>query len=126
MRWVYREDAPSTISFVEDREIVEKALSAVPCRLLDFDQSHPPLSSWFLDLSVDARGLGFLCISLGGSIVYGQLDIRNPQEMGNLVDWDRFGIIERKEDIVRLINESKAELYTLLRFENEEYSQMTV
>lgn len=39
VRWVCREDAPSNMSFLEDREIVEKALSAVPCRLLGSDQS---------------------------------------------------------------------------------------
>lgn len=33
VRWVCRKDAPSTMSFEEDRKIVEKALSAVPPRL---------------------------------------------------------------------------------------------
>ena len=33
VRWVCRKDAPLTMSFEEDRKIVEKALSAVPPRL---------------------------------------------------------------------------------------------
>ena len=39
LRWVCRKDAPSTMSFLEDRKIVEKALSAVPCRPPGRDQS---------------------------------------------------------------------------------------
>ena len=38
VRWVCRKDAPSTMSFVEDRKIVEKALRAVPSRLPGPDQ----------------------------------------------------------------------------------------
>lgn len=126
VRWVCTVNAPSTMSFVEDREIVEKALSAVPCPLQGSVRSIFPLRDWFLDLSVDVRALGFLCISLGGSLVYGQLDIGNPQEMGDLTDWDGFAIVERKEDIVRLVNESRSELCNLLRIEKEECPKMTV
>ena len=43
VRWVCRKDAPSTMSFEEDRKIVEKALSAVPCRFPGPDQSFSPL-----------------------------------------------------------------------------------
>lgn len=43
VRWVCRKDAPSTMSFEEDRKIVEKALSAVPCRFPGLDQSFSPL-----------------------------------------------------------------------------------
>ncbi|KAL2037669.1 hypothetical protein N7G274_009614 [Stereocaulon virgatum] len=124
VRWVRREDAPSTMSFVDDQEIVERALRAVPCRLRGLPQSISPIRDWFLDSSVDAQALGFLCIFLGGSLVYGQLDIENPQEMGDLTDWDGFGIVERKEDIVRLINVSKSKLCALLRIEKEECPQM--
>lgn len=126
VHWVCRDDAPSTMSFAEDREIVEKALSAVPCRLLRSDQSISPLRRWFLDPSVDARGLGFLCISIGGSRVYDQLDIENPQDMGGSTDWDGIGIVERREHVVTLINESKSKLCALLRIEKEECPQMTV
>lgn len=84
MRWVRVEDAPSTLSFVEDQMIVEKALSAIPC--LDPAPSIGQLHDWYLDSSIDARALGFLCISLGGSLLYGQQDDINPQEIGNLTD----------------------------------------
>jgi len=126
VRWVCRKDAPSTMSFEEDRKIVEKALSAVPCRFPGPDQSFSPLQCWFLDLSVDVRGLGFLCISLGGSLVHNQLEIKHPQHPNNLTDWDGFGVVEKKEDIIRLVNEHKSELCTLLRIEKEECSLMKV
>ena len=120
VRWVCRKDAPSTMSFVEDRKIVEKALSAVPCQLPKPGQLISPLRDWFLDFSIDARRLGFLCISLGGSLVYNQLEIECLRMPSNLIDWDGFGIVERKEDIIRLINYNKSELCALLRIEKEE------
>ena len=126
VRWVCRKDAPSTMSFAEDGKIVEKALSAVPRRCPGPDQSMSPLQGWFLDFSIDIRVLGFLCISLGGSVVYDQLDIKYPQHPDNLTDWDGFGIVERKEDIIRLVNEYRSELCALLRIEKEECPEMTV
>jgi len=126
VRWVCRKDAPSTMSFAEDGKIVEKALSTVPCRCPGPERSISPLQGWFLDFSVDVRGLGFICISLGGSVVYDQLEIKYPQNPSNLTDWDGFGIVEKKEDIIRLVNEYKSELCTLLRIEKEEFPQMTV
>lgn len=126
VRWVCRKDAPSTMSFEEDRMIVGKALSAVPCRFPRPDQSFSPLQCWFLDLSVDVRRLGFLCISLGGSLVHDQLETKYPQHPNDHTDWDGFGVVEKKEDIIRLVNEHKSELCTLLRIEKEECPLMKV
>ncbi len=124
VRWVRVEDAPSTLSFVEDQRIVEKALSAIPC--LDPAPSIGQLHDWYLDSSIDARALGFLCISLGGSLVYGQQDDINPQEIGNLTDWDGFGIVNTREDIITLINDFKTQLCALLRIEKEECPNLKV
>jgi hypothetical protein len=118
------EDAPSTLSFVEDQRIVEKALSAIPCP--DSVPSIGQLHEWYLDSSIDARALGFLCISLGGSLVYEQQDVINTQEIGNLTDWDGFGIVNTKEDIITLINDFKSQHCALLRIEKEECSNLKV
>lgn len=52
--------------------------------------------------------------------MYDQLDIGNPQAMGDLSNWDGFMTIKRREDIVRLANESKSKLWALLRIEKED------
>ena len=69
VEWVRIEDAPSKCSFGDDRKIVEKALEAVsrPPPVLSVPVSE--LRDAYLDISVDRQALGFLSISLGGSIV---------------------------------------------------------
>lgn len=86
----------------------------------------PRLREGYLDSSINPRALGFLCISLGGSLVYGQQDVINPQAIGNLTDWDGFGIVDTKEDIIALINDFKPQLCALLRIEKEEYPDLKV
>jgi len=70
--------------------------------------------------------LGFLCISLGGSLVHDQLETKYPQHPNDHTDWDGFEVVEKKEDIIRLVNEHKSELCTLLRIEKEECPLMKV
>ena len=69
VEWVCIENAASKCSFDDDRKILAKALETV---------RHAPLPSMipvhevrnaYLDASVDRQALGFLSISLGGSIV---------------------------------------------------------
>lgn len=59
-------------------------------------------------------------------MVYGQQDVINPQAIGNLTDWDGFGIVDTKEDIIALINDFKPQLCALLRIEKEEYPDLKV
>lgn len=126
VRWVREEAAPSTMSFLEDQKIVEKALSVLSRFPPDSASLIPRLGEGYLDSSINPRALGFLCISLGGSLVYGQQDVINPQAIGNLTDWDGFGIVDTKEDIIALINDFKPQLCALLRIEKEEYPDLKV
>ena len=86
VRWVRKEVAPSTMSFVDDQKIVEMALSALSCSSPDSAPLIPRLREGYLDSSINPRALGFICISLGGSLVYGQQDVMHLQETGNLTD----------------------------------------
>lgn len=123
VKWIRMEDAPSQCSFADDRKIVEKALEAVP---------RPPLpmlvdrlGEAYLDTSIDRQALGFLSISLSGSIVKQQA---GPilSKIENHTDWDGFGIVETKDSIVRLITNFRAELRSMLRIEKEECPSMNV
>lgn len=58
--------------------------------------------------------------------MYGQQDDINPQEIGNLTDWDGFEIVNTREDIITLINDFKTQLCALLRIEKEECSNLKV
>lgn len=113
-----KEVAPSTMSLIEDQTIVERALSASACSSPDPAPLIPRLRGRVLGFN--PRALGFHCISHGISLLYGQQDVLHPQETGNLTDWDGFGIVETKEDIVALINDFKPQLYALLWIEKEE------
>ncbi|KAL9126119.1 MAG: hypothetical protein Q9217_004780 [Psora testacea] len=124
VRWVRKEIASSTMSFVEDQKIVEKALSVLICSPIDSVPAIPRLREGYLDSSFNPQALGFLCISLGGSLVYGQQDVITPLEIENLTDWDGFGIVNTKEDILTLINDFKPQLCALLWIEKEEYPNM--
>ena len=125
VEWVRMEDAPSKCSFVDDRKIVEKALEAVPHPPLPLSLPVPELRNAYLDASVDRQALGFLSISLGGSIVK-QLTGTAPYKFENETDWDGFGIMETKDSIVRLIRDFRAEFCTMLRIEKEESPFMKV
>lgn len=123
VEWVRMEAAPSKCSFADDRRIVEKALEAVPRppRALSL-----PISEWgdaYLDASVDRQALGFLSISLGGSIVKQQTGPA-PHKVEANTDWDGIGIMETQESIVRLIRDFRAELCAMLRIEKEECPSM--
>lgn len=125
VEWVRMEDAASKCSFVDDRKIVEKALDAVPCPPLSLSLPVSGLRDAYLDASVDRQALGFLSISLGGSVVKQQTGIA-PHEVENDIDWDGFGILETKKDIVKLIKDSRAELCAMMRIEKEECTFMEV
>ena len=123
VEWVRMEDAPSKCSFVDDRKIVEKALEAVPRPLLPVPVHQ--LGEAYLDPSIDRQALGFLSISLGGSIVKQHTGVIRS-EVDNNIDWDGFGILETKDSIVKLITDFRAELCCMLRIEKEECASMKV
>ena len=125
VEWVRMDEAPSKCSFVDDRKIVEKALEAVP-------RSPPALSlpvrevrDGYLDPAVDRQALGFLSISLGGSIVKQKLGT-SSLNVEDDTDWDGLGILETKDSILRLIRDFRAELCAMLRIEREECPSMKV
>ncbi len=66
--WVRMEDAPSRCSFVDDQKTVKKALEAVPRTPSALSLPVPELRDAYLDPSIDRYALGFLSISLGGSV----------------------------------------------------------
>ena len=123
VEWVRMEDAPSKCSFGDDRRIVEKALEAVPRPLLPMPVHQ--LGEAYLDSSIDRQALGFLSISLGGSIVKQQTGAI-PSEVDNHTDWDGFGILETKDSIVRLVTDFRAQLCSMLRIEKDECASMKV
>lgn len=123
--WVRMEDAPSRCSFVDDQKIVEKALEAVPRMPSALSLPVPELRDAYLDPSIDRQALGFLSISLGGSVAKRQSGTA-PHKVENDTDWDGFGILETKESIVRLIRDFRAELCAMLRIEKEECSSTKV
>ena len=125
VEWVCIENAPSKCSFEDDRKILAKALEAV---------RHAPSASIlpvhevrgaYLDATVDRQALGFLSISLGGSIVKQQTGATLCELSANK-DWDGFGILETKASIVRLIRDFRAELSIMLRIEKEECPSLQV
>ena len=125
VEWVRMEYAPSKCSFEDDRKIVEKALEAVPRPLPAMSLPVAHLRETYLDPSVDKQALGFLSISLGGSIV--------KQQTGTILhkvedhtDWDGFGILETQDSILRLMKDQRAELRAMLRIEEEECPNMEV
>lgn len=73
----------------------------------------------YLKDSVDPRELGFLCIGLGGSVVYAQSNVQHPQRPSAQSDWDGFGIVETKQQIFALMNEHRAQLCAMLRIRTE-------
>ena len=124
VEWVRMKDAPSRCSFVDDRKIVEKALEAVPRPPPALSLPVAELGDTYLDASV-SQALGFLSISLGGSIVKQQTGIA-PYKVEDDTDWDGFGILETQESIVRLIRDFRAKLCAMLRIEKEECPSMKV
>ncbi|KAL9639346.1 MAG: hypothetical protein Q9164_000981 [Protoblastenia rupestris] len=106
--------------FVEDRTTVERALIVMSCHSVKPIPSIPHLGGEYPDFSIDARTLGFLCISLGGSWAYEPRDATESEETNNPTDWDGFEIVDTKEDTTILINKFKPQLYALLRTEEEE------
>ena len=123
VEWVRMEDAPSKCSFVDDRRIVEKALEAVPRPPLTMPVDQ--LGEAYIDTSIDRQALGFLSITLGGSIVKQRIGAILPK-IENHTDWDGFGIVETKDSIVRLVTDFRAELCAMLRIEKEECTSMKV
>ena len=126
VRWVRQEVASETMSFIEDQKIVERALSALSYSVPDSAPLIPQLRECYLSPSINLRALGFLCISLGGSVIYGQQHVVPPQEIGKSTDWDGIGIVETKEDIVALISDFKPQLCALLWIAKEEYPNLKV
>ena len=126
VRWANTEDAASLMSFVDDREIVERALDAMRANPLFPSNSGSAIQEHYLNESIDPRSLGFLCISLGGSVVYRASPLRSLQHVQQSTDWDGFGILELKADIVALVNELRPELCRLLLIEKEECPYMRV
>ena len=125
VEWVSVENAPSKCSFEDDRRIVEKALEAVPRAPLASTLPIHQVRDAYLDTSADRQALGFLSISLGGSIVKQQTGATLCESAANK-DWDGFGIMETKASIVRLIRDFRAELCVMLRIENEEFPSLQV
>lgn len=75
-----RGSCPSIMSFLEDQKIVERLW--VPSH--DSAPLIPRLREEYFNSCINPRALGLLCISLGGSsfggsLVYGQQDVINPQ-----------------------------------------------
>ena len=123
VEWVPMGDAPSKCSFADDRRVVEIALGAVPRPPPVLPLPVHEIRDAYLDPAVDRQALGFLSISLGGSIVKQQTGTR-PFEFEAEKDWDGFGILETKSAIVRLIRDFQAELRILLRIEKGECPSM--
>ena len=126
VRWVSTEHAASHMSFLEDRKVVEKALEAVQSIPFGLVSVSFDFRGAYLNTSIDPRGLGFLCISLGGSRVSQGLNDSNLQQVKVATDWDGFGIVDSQEDIIALIDDSRPELCALLRIEKEEHPQIKV
>ena len=125
VEWVRIEHAPSKCSFDDDRKIVEKALEAVPHLPLASTPPDHQVRDAYLDATVDRQALGFLSISLGGSVVKQQTGVTFCESAAGK-DWDGFGILETKASIVRLIRDFRAELCVMLRIEKEECPSLQV
>lgn len=114
--------------YKEEEELVSVALAEVAQRT----SLSTPLTAtdWFreqyLNLPFNISTMGLLCACLGGSVVFSQMNHSRPQGVEDNRDWDGIGIVERKEDIIRLANHRKADLCKLLRIETEEYPSLTV
>ena len=124
--WASTEEAASRMSFTDDRMILEKALLATEAIRATSTPFSLRVREEYLDLSINARALGFLCLNIGGSIVFGASNIADLAHIKADTDWDGFGVVETQADIIRLINNSRSELCKLLRMEREEFPGMTV
>jgi 8-oxo-dGTP pyrophosphatase MutT (NUDIX family) len=128
VHWISLDMASAKMTYEEDQEVVSIALAAVAQRAILLN----PLTAtdWFreqyLNPSINMSTLGLLCVCLGGSVVSGQSDYSHPQDVEDDRDWDGIGIVERKEDIIRLANHRKADLCKLLRIDTEEQPSLTV
>ena len=125
VEWVRMEDAPSKCSFADDRKIVDKALEALPRPVPTMSLPVADLRETYLDPSVDIQALGFLSVSLGGSVVKQQTGTVLPK-VEDHTDWDGFGIMETQDSILRLIKDQRAGLCAMLRIEKEECPYMEV
>ena len=125
VEWVRMEDAPSKCSFVDDRVIVQKALEALPHPATTMSLPVAGLRKTYLDPSIDLQALGFLSISLGGSVVKQQTGT-GPHKVEDHTDWDGFGILETQDSILRMMRDQRAELCAMLRIEDEECPFMEV
>ncbi|KAI9781326.1 MAG: hypothetical protein M1835_004325 [Candelina submexicana] len=128
VRWIRSDVAAAKMTYEEDREVVDRALAAVAQRALI---STPfTMTDWFreryLNPGIDMTTMGLLCVCLGGSVVYGQPDHSHPHDVEYDRDWDGIGVVERREDIVRIAKYGKADLCKLLRIETEEYPSLTI
>ena len=120
-KWASTKEAASRMSFVDDRMIVEKALQATESIRIPLVPFSLCVREEYLDLSIDARALGFLCLSIGGGVVYQASNNRDLNHVKLDTDWDGFGLVETQADIIRLINHSRLLLCKLLRIEREEH-----
>ena len=126
VRWLPYHNALSTISFKEDRRIIERALSAIPPEIPSQHLTDPRLFEGFLDPSVDLPAMGFLCISLGGSLPFMHLDAEDPESQLIDTDWDGIAILKSQSDIIRLLSEHRSRLCALLRIHIEECPNLRV
>ena len=69
-----------------------------------------------------AKELGFLYLAVGGSRVYQQQDQTSvPKTAAKIQDWDLFGLVNSKQDILCLVLQKEAQLRLLLGIINAEY-----
>ncbi|RAQ98581.1 haloacid dehalogenase domain-containing protein hydrolase [Stemphylium lycopersici] len=69
-----------------------------------------------------AEELGFLYLAVGGSRVYQQQDQTSvPKIAAKIQDWDLFGLVNSKQDILDLVLQKEAQLRLLLGIINAEY-----
>jgi hypothetical protein len=77
--------------------------------------SSPSLPIGFPGNIEIAEELGFLYLAVGGSRVYQQQNQTSvPKTAAKIQDWDLFGLVESKEDILCLVLQKETQLRLLL------------
>ena len=120
VRWAPKRDAASMMSFADDRDVVAKAVAVVSTFT---NPTRAALASLiqtaYLDPAIDPRELGFLSISIGGSIVHDESKISTLQDL-EPKDWGGMGIVNSKKDILSLLLEKQPLLCQLLKLHSME------
>jgi hypothetical protein len=69
-----------------------------------------------------AKELGFLYLAVGGSRVYQQqYQTSVPRTAAKIQDWDLFGLVESREDILCLVLQQETQLRVLLGITDPQY-----